>query len=771
MKKLAIVTGLIFISWTLVAQSNYNEAIQQGDDAQKRADYPTAINKYFAAEAFDTSKKEIVRAKVNEVFTKVNNLRKEAEEARKEAEIQKTEAESAKIETEKALQQANKLINAFYFYDDKFALAYGPRESENVFYYIDKNGDAIERLGYWKEAKQFTYEGVAETTNDKNVMYLLDTLGMTYTYSDKSAALDTNIQALNLSNQRLSNLPVERDSIININYLNLRNNDLKEFPVEINNLPNLRWLNLFNNYLSDLPAEIGNLPNITFLNLAANFLSTIPPEIGNLTNLLVLHLYDNELSAIPPEIGNLTNLSTLFLHDNELSAIPTEIGNLTKLTRLDLDDNLISAIPPEIGNLTNLSTLYLYDNELSAIPPEIGNLTNLTDLRLHENQLSVIPSEIGNLTNLSILNLYNNQLNEIPPEIGNLTNLTDLRLSENQLNILPLEIGKLKNLEKIWLSGNPLSDLSSDFLQLDHFPVLKSIGDVYYEQKHYEKAEKYLARCREICEELAKNNPNDYPKDLHDVLSTLSLIYHGLGNYRSAIQCRNECNDLLLKHKEQIDYKPSLVQNLGGLSFYYLFTQEYTQSEQSARQALEIDDTQAWIKTNLAHALLFQNRFSEAEKIYKELSQTIYQNDKTFTPTLLQDFDDLEKADVIPEDHKAEVQLIRKKLQCQDGSLTDLDNKTAINQTINGFLTLVNNTGYTIIEAYISLSIDSNWGLNRLVIEEPLKDGQSVSLQLIDEEGLYDIKLVDEDNDSYMKFNVLILPDSRIVFTIDDIDF
>ena len=56
----------------------------------------------------------------------------------------------------------------------------------------------------------------------------------------------------------------------------------------------------------------------------------------------------------------------------------------------------------------------------------------------------------------------------------------------------------------------------------------------------------------------------------------------------------------------------------GSLSYYLLFLKKFPESEMSARWALEKDDTQTWIKVNLAHALLFQNKYDEAEKIYQE---------------------------------------------------------------------------------------------------------------------------------------------------------
>jgi sulfatase modifying factor 1 len=67
------------------AQRTYAEAMQQGDAALRRGAYKIAIDKYFAAEAFDPAQKETVRAKVNVVFEKIEALRKEAEDAKKRA--------------------------------------------------------------------------------------------------------------------------------------------------------------------------------------------------------------------------------------------------------------------------------------------------------------------------------------------------------------------------------------------------------------------------------------------------------------------------------------------------------------------------------------------------------------------------------------------------------------------------------------------------------------------------------------------------------------
>jgi sulfatase modifying factor 1 len=109
---------IIFLIGTcaLTAQSNYTEAIQQGDAALRRGAYKTAIDKYFAAEAFDPNKKEVVRGKVKEVFDKIEALRREAEAARKQADQKTREAiaekERADQKTDEAIEEKQRADDA-----------------------------------------------------------------------------------------------------------------------------------------------------------------------------------------------------------------------------------------------------------------------------------------------------------------------------------------------------------------------------------------------------------------------------------------------------------------------------------------------------------------------------------------------------------------------------------------------------------------------------------------------------------------------------------
>jgi hypothetical protein len=87
-------------------QSSYAEAMQQGDAAFNKGQYKIAINKYFAAEAFDPTKKDVVKEKVKRAFDAIEALRKKAEDALAEAKKQTYLAIEAKKEAEKEKQNA-----------------------------------------------------------------------------------------------------------------------------------------------------------------------------------------------------------------------------------------------------------------------------------------------------------------------------------------------------------------------------------------------------------------------------------------------------------------------------------------------------------------------------------------------------------------------------------------------------------------------------------------------------------------------------------------
>ena len=259
--------------------------------------------------------------------------------------------------------------------------------------------------------------------------------------------------------------------------LDLSQNRMKELPVEITKLTNLTKLDLSENQLSKMPVEITQLVNLTALYLGGNQISELPDEVTKLTNLTTLFLSRNQLSKMPVEITQLTNLNRLDMDGNQLSKLPAEMTKLTNLIMLDLSRNQFSKLPIEITQLVNLATLDLSGNQLSELPAEITQLVDLTALFLSRNQLMKLPAEITQLANLAMLSLSGNQFSELPAEITQFTNLTRFSLSRNQLSELPVEITQLANLTTLYLDGNQISELPAEITKLTNLTDLDVTGN------------------------------------------------------------------------------------------------------------------------------------------------------------------------------------------------------------------------------------------------------------------------------------------------------
>ena len=89
-------------------------------------------------------------------------------------------------------------------------------------------------------------------------------------------------------------------------------------------------------------------------------------------------------------------------------------------------------------------------------------------------------------------------------------------------------------------------------------------------------------------------------------------------------------------------------------------------------------------------------------------------------------------------------------------------------------VSIMNDTGYTVLEVYISPADSDSWGQDRLAGGQILPSGESVTLNLplaIETMDTYDIRLVDSDGDSYVMWDFPVNPDETIVFTFDNIEW
>jgi len=81
----------------------------------------------------------------------------------------------------------------------------------------------------------------------------------------------------------------------------------------------------------------------------------------------------------------------------------------------------------------------------------------------------------------------------------------------------------------------------------------------------------------------------------------------------------------------------------GNLSWQYLFSRQYAEAEQAAQKALDLDDSQHWVETNLGHSFLLRGDLKKAKQVYREYMD---QDGPKAKSMLLQDLDALEAGGV-----------------------------------------------------------------------------------------------------------------------------
>ncbi len=546
MKNLLLTACCCLAALSAAAQRNYAEAIRQGDDSLGRGAYEAAIGKYFAAEAFDPSKKEEVKAKVNAAFERIDGLRRESEaaktaalKAQNETRAALRQAEEEKEKAEYALAKAKKLVEALFFYDGKFALAYGRGESsvlDNNYYFINKEGNKVNKLQAWDKAEPFDDQGFAKVQNSFRV-FLLDTLGNTYLLADDLKDLNGTVEALDLSGHGLKKIPHEVYKNSQIKVLLLSNNDIDILSDSIRYLKNLAHLDLYDNMLKVLPPAIGELDSLKTLNLGGdsmtnldpktrtpptrygNKLKHLPDEIGQLEKLQALYLDGNEFSTLPVQIGALKKLQVLHINNNRLRTLPDSLWALKDLRELDLRNNRLEILPPRVGELQKLQKLNLSFNRLKSVPTQLGSLFSLKNLYLAGNdslnlaslcsalqdfpkpvfissgtslldttllmiKISAparLPANISGIKNLVGLNLYGFQLDTFPDQLLARRGLRWLILSNNQLSAIPHLIGRLTALETLTIPSNRLRKMPTQISGLKNLQFLNLSNNLLVE--------------------------------------------------------------------------------------------------------------------------------------------------------------------------------------------------------------------------------------------------------------------------------------------------
>ncbi|AGO81885.1 Leucin rich repeat domain containing protein [Pandoravirus dulcis] len=218
--------------------------------------------------------------------------------------------------------------------------------------------------------------------------------------------------------------------------IRLSNLGLGRVPSALAALPlGLAVLDLSSNRLANLPNWLARFTGLRALDLAANRLTRVPPCVGALTALARLDLSQNRLDAIPAWFGpalvglRQLNLCSAFERGPRL---PPSFAHLASLRHLSLccsptlapgfdswddpgADSASHPLWPPVYGLTGLRGLVIHNASVVEVDARIGRLRNLTrieGLRLAER----VPPELAKIRGLAHMDMCNFIVPSVPHE-------------------------------------------------------------------------------------------------------------------------------------------------------------------------------------------------------------------------------------------------------------------------------------------------------------------------------------------------------------------
>jgi len=160
---------------------------------------------------------------------------------------------------------------------------------------------------------------------------------------------------------------------------------LTELPDEVFDLADtLEVLNLSGNRLRDLPHQLSQMHKLQVLFASDNDFTALPEVLGDCPHLQVVGFKANRIGQVPPEALP-PALRWLILTDNALQTLPSALGERAALQKLMLAGNRLAALPESLQGAMRLELLRISANRLAQVPAWLTELPRLSWLALAGN--------------------------------------------------------------------------------------------------------------------------------------------------------------------------------------------------------------------------------------------------------------------------------------------------------------------------------------------------------------------------------------------------
>ncbi|XP_028654003.1 leucine-rich repeat and calponin homology domain-containing protein 4 isoform X2 [Erpetoichthys calabaricus] len=155
-----------------------------------------------------------------------------------------------------------------------------------------------------------------------------------------------SLESLSLYHNCARSIPEAVCNLQALTYINISRNQLSSLPPFLCQLP-LKVLNASNNKLSTLPNNIETLVNLRQLDVSCNEIQSLPPQLGSLESLRDLNVRRNQISILPEELSELP-LVRLDFSCNRVTRIPVCYRHLRHLQAIILDNNPLQSPPAQV---------------------------------------------------------------------------------------------------------------------------------------------------------------------------------------------------------------------------------------------------------------------------------------------------------------------------------------------------------------------------------------------------------------------------------------
>ncbi|KOB69685.1 Uncharacterized protein OBRU01_15348 [Operophtera brumata] len=315
---------------------------------------------------------------------------------------------------------------------------------------------------------------------------VIDLSGRNIDSLDDKVQLPENLLELNLSHNKLVEVPTVVTNLQKLKNLYISHNSVEFFDETPNFCHTLERLDLSTNNLLGPPYWIWTEQpkRLSWINLSCN---------TKITNSFV-HGYLEELLQHQTLVSEVDLNNCGFINKNtELLATFTKAKTI-HFGNADYSyhgSNVISEVPSKgLEKCCDIEILNLSNTHIYTINPSIDMLKNLSELNLACNNIGEIPNEFCSLANLETCVLSSNIILYLPDDMHKLKKLVRLYLDSNKLCMLPERLIELPNLKVLDLYDNHLTEVLEGYSHLEEFDVAQNYLDEPLDVDYLEKKEK-----------------------------------------------------------------------------------------------------------------------------------------------------------------------------------------------------------------------------------------------------------------------------------------